>query len=122
MKKNDFLLIGIIIFVAVAIYSVNRFYIQKPGDTVEVTVDGKPYMTLPLAQDTQITIQGVNGGTNQLIIKDGYADMIEASCPDDLCVHQKSIHYNGEKIICLPNKVMVEVISKNKSSVDAVAD
>jgi hypothetical protein len=57
-----------------------------------------------------------------LIIKDGYADIVEASCPDALCVHQKSIHNNGEKMICLPNKVLVEVISENKSSVDAVAN
>jgi hypothetical protein len=122
MSKRDFILVGAIIFIAAAIYIVNRVVIQKPADTVEVTVDGKQYTTLPLSEDTEITIEGVNGGTNHLSIKAGYAQVVEASCPDKLCVHQKSIHYNGEKIICLPNKVLVEVISGNKSSVDAVAN
>ena len=122
MKKSDFILIGIIVIIASSIYLINRFYIQKPGDIVKVTVEGKEYMTLPLGEDAEVTITGDNQNTNYLIIKDGYADVVEASCPDSLCVHQKSIHYNGEKIICLPNKVLIEVISENKSSLDGVAN
>ena len=32
-----------------------------------------------------------------------------ADCEDQLCVHQKEITLENESIICLPNKVIVEV-------------
>ena len=48
--------------------------------------------------------------------------MIDANCPDKLCVKQKSISKNNENIICLPNKVIVEVESEENSEYDAVVN
>ena len=47
--------------------------------------------------------------------------MIEADCPDQLCVHQKAISKDRETIVCLPNKVVVEVKSKTESEFDSIA-
>ena len=47
--------------------------------------------------------------------------MVEADCPDKLCVHQKAISKNNETIICLPNKVVVQVTSGEESEFDSVA-
>ena len=46
--------------------------------------------------------------------------MKEASCPDKLCMHSGIINKPGQSIVCLPNKIMVEIIS-DKKDVDAVA-
>ena len=46
--------------------------------------------------------------------------MIEADCRDQLCVNQKAISADGESIICLPNKIVVEVESDKESELDAV--
>ena len=59
---------------------------------------------------------------NYLVIKDGYADITEANCPDKLCAKQKKISLDRETIVCLPNKVVVEIISNSSSDVDAVAN
>ena len=48
--------------------------------------------------------------------------MIEADCPDQLCVHQKKISMNHESIICLPNRVVVEIESSENSEYDAVTN
>ena len=56
------------------------------------------------------------------MIKNGKADMTEADCPDKLCVHQKPVSKNHESIICLPNKVIVEVDSSANSEFDAVTN
>ena len=48
--------------------------------------------------------------------------MVEASCPDKLCVNQKAVSKNNESIICLPNKVIVEVDSSENSDLDAVTN
>ena len=36
---------------------------------VEVAVDGEVVMTLPLSEDTEVTIEGVDGGENLLVIR-----------------------------------------------------
>ena len=60
--------------------------------------------------------------TNHLIIKDGQADMIEADCPDQICVEHISISKNKETIVCLPNKVIVEIVGGEDAEIDAVAN
>ena len=59
--------------------------------------------------------------TNLLVIKDGKADVTEADCPDKLCVHQKAISKTNETIVCLPNKVVVQVIGAGESELDSIA-
>ena len=44
--------------------------------------------------------------------------MIEADCPDRLCVKQKAICKNGETIVCLPHKVVVEIRSQEENLLD----
>ncbi len=48
-------------------------------------------------------------GTCILTIKDGKADMTYADCPNQICVHHAAIMNVGETIVCLPNRVVVEV-------------
>ena len=50
-----------------------------------------------------------NDYTNKMEIKDGRVRMIEASCPNHLCIRQGWIRFEGQSIICLPNKVTVIV-------------
>lgn len=44
-----------------------------------------------------------------LVIKDGEANMQEADCPNQICVHHSPISHKGETIVCLPNRVIVEI-------------
>ena len=70
-------------------------------------------------QEIPIVQDGVT--TNVLTIRDGRADMTEADCPDKLCVHQKAISKNHEMIVCLPNKVVVEVTGSEENGFDSIA-
>lgn len=121
MKKNDIKLIVIILFIAVAGMTF-LFLTQKPGDKVIVIIDGEVYKEYSLNKDISVDIEGVNGGTNHLEIKDGHADVTDATCLDKICVHQNQIDKNGETIVCLPNKVIVKVESTTESEIDGVAN
>ena len=59
---------------------------------------------------------------NILVIKDGKANVVKASCPDLLCVHQMAISHTGEQIVCLPNKVVIEIVNGSPASVDVVTN
>ncbi|MBQ6026404.1 MAG: NusG domain II-containing protein [Lachnospiraceae bacterium] len=45
-----------------------------------------------------------------LVISDGKADMESADCPNQICVHHSAISHTGETIVCLPNRVVIEVV------------
>ena len=47
--------------------------------------------------------------------------MEEADCPDRLCMRRGAIRYAGDSIICLPNKVVVEISGEDALNLDAVA-
>ena len=62
----------------------------------------------------------LNGGSNLLVIRDGEAAVVEADCPDLLCVRQGKIRYRGQTIICLPNRLSVTIEGGEESGLDAV--
>lgn len=111
MKKNDFIFIGVILLIAVlAFVSIPK----ESGNIAKITVDGKLYSTVSLEEDTKIKINE----TNVAVVKDGEIYMESATCPDKLCVNQGKISDSSKKIICLPNKVIIEALKE--SSIDTV--
>ena len=110
-KRQDMILIAVILAAAVLLFLGTKIMHKSPAEVIEISVDGKVIETLDLAKDQELTIDGVSGGTNHLIIKDGEAWVSEATCPDRLCVHQRKIHLDGEIIVCLPNKMTAQIKS-----------
>ena len=83
-----------------------------------VKIDGNDVATYPLNKDATYTL---NGGTNILTIKDGFAYLTDANCPDHLCVKQGKISKTGQVITCLPNKLTVTVYGAEKLDVDLIS-
>lgn len=124
MKKNDFLLIGSLFVIALLAFSIYFGTHKNQGTQVQIQIDGTVYKTLSLAKDQTILIPSAGNHTNKLEIKNGYANMIDADCPDKLCVYQKKIQKNGESLVCLPHKIIVTVLGdsqKNDTPLDGVS-
>jgi len=119
-KRNDFLLLGCLIIVALTLLIFQFTNISK-GDWVVVTQEGKNIGKFLLAEEKEIPIQYENGGFNLLIIQENEAYIKEADCPDGLCIKQRSISRQGESLICLPHRLVVTIESMQKSDVDGVA-
>ena len=119
MKKKDLVLIAVVLLLAVVSFLFLHVQGSKDAGSVRVTVDGVEKGIFPLNQDDEISI---NNGTNTIVISDGEVDMIDADCPDHICVDHKPISKNGESIICLPNKVVVEIQSSENLEFDVMTD
>lgn len=111
MKRNDFLLLGTVLLLATAIFLCYRFIPRQNGDLVVVKENGTIIKTFPIEKNTSYTIHAKTGGMNVLQIKDGFAFVKDADCPDKLCVHQKKISKKGETLVCLPHKIVVSIQS-----------
>lgn len=119
LRRGDIILLAAILALALLLFLSYRFFFQKPGAAVEITVNGTPAKTLPLNENTTYKIATENQGNsheNILEIQNGYASITRADCPDKLCVHQKKISKKGETLVCLPHKIVVSVITSHENS------
>lgn len=118
MTKRDAALAGIVCLCAAVIWLFFHFVMPGDKNQVRITVDGELYGEYSLDEEQTISI----GSHNTCRIVDGRVRMIQADCPDQLCVHQKAIDANGGTIICLPNRVVIELISSDGDGADQKPD
>ena len=103
MKKGDILLFLCIIVLSIACIFV--FYTLKPdGKTVVIKQNNSIYGEYPLNTDTEIVLPH-----NTVTVNDGEVYISFAECPDKVCFKHAPINKSGETIICLPNKVIIEI-------------
>lgn len=121
MKRNDWIIAGAALFIAF-VWLLALQLGKQDGSRVEVSIDGNHVASYSLEEDQEVLITGADSGTNLLVIKDGSAFVKEASCPDKLCVYQKAISKAKETIVCLPNKVVFQILGGEESAYDAVTD
>jgi len=117
--KNDLLLVFVILCLALFMLILSFVFAKEYAGNVQIKVDGKLVGTYPIYEDKEIV---VNGGSNIVTINSGRVQMREANCPDQICVNHHPIHANHESIICLPNKVVVEVTSKEIKKLDGMTN
>lgn len=110
MKKIDFAVIFILLSLCLAALIIHHAAFSNAGSYVVVTIDGNEYTRLPLSSDCNFDIPS-GSGYNSLTISAGTAYITAASCPDKICVNHKAVSNVGETIICLPNKVIIEIIT-----------
>ena len=118
MRRNDFLLILVLLMCGGILFAINMIITSSGGNEVVVSVNGEEFGRYLLDRDAVIDLNG----TNVLQIRDGEAFMKEANCRDLICVHHKAISGNGESIVCMPNRIVVEVVSDEESQLDTIAE
>ena len=118
-KRKDLLIIAAVLVVAAGWYGFTAFQNTKgsPDGSVRIYVDGRLYATARLGQAEPVVITQSNGETNTVAFtKDGFY-MASSSCKNQLCVHQGTVTTGnymlramGRQVICLPNRVVVELV------------
>ncbi len=108
LSKRDLAVLGGILLL-VGIGWILLLFLQKKGNTVTVSVNGVQVQSFPMNQETTYDIVTSNG-YNRLKIQNGKAYLVEADCPDGRCMKMGPIEREGESMICLPHRVVVEVI------------
>lgn len=114
------LLIAALLVLALGFFAVQRLT-RHTGALAVVYVNGKRTAAYPLSEDTSVTLRAPNGGYNVLVISGGTADVTEASCPDGICVRAHPVQYDGDTIVCLPNKTEIRIEGATASDIDLVS-
>ena len=124
MKKNDILLLMmyILLTVGMTVYVIQD-KINATADQIQIYSDGEVIKNIPLpAKDQEFEVKNDHGFI-KISIKEGVVSVTDADCRDQICVHTKPIKLGGEMIVCLPNKMYVEIKKKQRveNGVDALS-
>ena len=117
--RNDIVLVAVLLILGGAL-ALFLWLTRQAGGTVSVQIDGEVVMELPLNEDRTLVL-GEGAHTNTLIIAGGKAQVVEASCPDRICVRQGAIQYAGESIVCLPHRLVITVRGGSSPDIDGTA-
>lgn len=117
MRKNDYLLILLIILLAASMHFFLKTNEAEDGLAFEIRHGDNVIQTVKhsaLAATGEFAVRTPDGTVYIEIDPIKGAHIIESPCPDKLCIHQGYINKNGQSILCLPEKVMVTAIADKK--------
>lgn len=118
IKKADIILFLIILIFGFAVtwWSLSG---STDGQYVRITIAGESYGTYSLDQDQEIDIIQ-DGHHNHITIKNGEVSMTFSDCKNQVCVNTGAISQTKDTIVCLPNKVLIEIQSQQGGNVDVI--
>lgn len=113
MTKGDKILIIIIVIMSfVSLGFIKNSATWYSDKYVSIQIDGKEYKKIEFDKSIIGKTIPINSefGYNLIEIGDERVRVIEADCPDELDVKQGYISLPGEIIVCLPNRLVIEII------------
>lgn len=117
MKKNDMILILVVLIVGVISYGIVTLINQDNGNDLKVIIKHRGVVVKEYAFNNKIHetyVLDSDGEINVVQIENGEVSITEANCRDLICVKTGSISKPGEIIVCLPHKFTVEIVSNEK--------
>ena len=124
------LIIALVWFLIVNIYTGKGTYLSVYKDNsviarYSLNEDGTYYISETGAYSFENDLGTIDNMLFEFEINNGKVNVLFSTCPDKLCMHQKAINSNLETIVCLPNRIVLEINSedsslKDKETLDAV--
>ena len=123
MSRNAKILL--ILLLAAAALSAGFLLLQKkqtPSPVARITLDGEVIREIPLdeVEESYSFVVESGAGSNTVLVEPGRIRVSEADCPDQVCVNQGFISDGTVPIVCLPHKLIIEILGGG-SQFDAAA-
>ena len=115
LKKADIVLIVVLLLSAPLFLILNRHFAAEKGVYAEIYHNSVLVYRIKLstAKEASFSIPGV-----PKVVFHQYADgsiaFIKSDCPDKICIRSGRLKNAGQFAACLPNKVMLKIVSEEK--------
>jgi hypothetical protein len=108
IRKRDAAIIIMILLTGIICFAGYKLF-SPSGRTAVITINGKTAEKLSLTESggRDITLKEAEGIVIE--INNGRIRVKSADCPDKICVNTGYISKVGEKIVCLPKKLIIEI-------------
>lgn len=118
LRKGDqllvvvFLLIGLI---TIGYWWYNNSRVQQ-GNVAILEINGKVIEKFDLNKIHEPYTVETELGKNVLVFEQGMVRVVEADCPDQICVSFGWAKRAGQSIVCLPHRVVVKIMNEQSDS------
>jgi hypothetical protein len=119
LKPLDIAVIIVLVIIALGSSAVVFINSQKAYNNkyVEIEVKGKLFKKLPLDTNRNERIQiDTDLGSNIVEVNNGKVRILDADCPDKICILDGSISKPGDILVCLPHKVVIQINGQNEET------
>ncbi len=124
-KGDKVLVVVLIIFSITFAFLIPKLTIKNETLYVSIQVNGEEVNKINFTDKKrgETLVVETEFGRNVLEFNDDEVRIIEASCLDKLCIKQGSIGKEGQLLVCLPNRLVVEIKSEtpNNGIIDNLA-
>ena len=107
MNKSDIKLVLILLSISLIGIIAFKFF-SKSGGSALVYHDGVLIKTIDLSINDRYVVNGDNGDV-VIVVNDGKIKVDEENSPLHLCSKQGYISNTYESIVCLPNKIVINI-------------
>jgi hypothetical protein len=123
MKKGDIIIIVVVSLVSMVLWlGYSLFQSTSDQKSVVIKSEGTIVAQLPIDATTSASYVVENKyGYNEIRIEFGKVSIHSADCKNQLCVTEGFIEDPGRSLICLPNRVVVEIVGKRKDDIDVIS-
>ena len=108
-QRTTLILALVLLTVLAAAFLVWQRLSGREGVKAVVQVGGQGKQELDLSQDQEFWVGDPEIGRNLIRVEDGAVMVVQADCPDKICVHTGPISQEGEVIACLPHGVIIYI-------------
>ena len=119
------IIVGVLLVAGVFI-GLNQYkagIIEKNSNlNAEISINGELYKIVSLEDNEQEIEIETELGRNVIKIHNKGAEVIEADCPDHVCIDTGFKDRAGDMIVCLPNKVAVEIKGNTEVEIDELSN
>ncbi len=121
-----FIYLFIVVLIGLSLLGLRTMSIDRSNTVVQIELDGKVIDSYEISQEGEIEAQEIRVDTGQgeyniVRISSEGVSVIDANCPDKLCVGSPTIKVPGQSIVCIPHKFVVRIIGKSQGD-NAVDD
>ena len=122
MKQRVLIAVAAAIFAAGIVGCLLLLFAPSDHNKVLIRRDGEVLYSLDLSREKNRTfVIPYGGSSNTIEIRDGRIRVMEAECPDKVCVRTGWLSSSAIPIVCLPNHLEISFASGN-DDIDAVAE
>lgn len=116
VSKYDFILAGIILIFSVSSLLSFKNFGSNNGEKAFIYENGKLIKEVNLSEEKII-----NYADMEIEVKEGRIRVLKSDCPQKICVQTGWISKPSQTIICVPNKVLIEIVGISNAEYNAVS-
>lgn len=110
------------VFVSIAVLCAALFFVllfpRNTADRFTVTTpDGMAEYSLSCDGEFEIVSCGIN---LTVTVEDGTVSVTSSSCPDHICEQTGMISHRGQSIVCIPARVVIEIVGGGETDEDFI--